>query len=84
MSSLSSSFNYFKFKPLSVPLVLGVSIKTFAARVLVKMKPFFESNRIWFGFYPDPEIKLELDIEPIISNKGVKLDIVNQVRTAKR
>lgn len=70
---------YIKVNPIHIPLVLGVSVKKFSAKVLVKMKPFFASNRIWVGFYNDPPIQLELSIDPIISNKSIQLDLVNQI-----
>ena len=66
-------------KPIAVPLIVRVSITHFSARMLLKLKPLWESNRIWFGFYKQPEVKLELKVEPIISNKLVKLELVNQV-----
>ncbi|KAJ3318190.1 hypothetical protein HDV06_000777 [Boothiomyces sp. JEL0866] len=66
-------------KPITVPIVVAVKINKFSARVLFKIKPFWESNRIWFGFYRQPELKLELEVEPIISNKLIKIQMVNQV-----
>lgn len=66
-------------KPITIPLVVAITIKKFSARVLLKLKPFWESNRLWFGFYRKPELKLELQVEPIISNKLIKSHIVNQV-----
>jgi hypothetical protein len=66
-------------KPITVPIVVAVKIKRFSARVLLKIKPFWETNRIWFGFYRQPELKLELECEPIISNKLIKIQMVNQV-----
>lgn len=66
-------------KPITVPVVVAVKMKRFSARVLIKIKPFWESNRIWFGFFRQPELKLELEVEPIISNKLIKLQMVNQV-----
>jgi hypothetical protein len=66
-------------KPIVVPLVVALTLKRFSARVLIKVKPFWESNRIWFGFYRKPELKLELEVEPIISNKFIKISMVNEV-----
>ena len=66
-------------KPIKVPIVLAVKIKRFSARILLKVKPFWESNRVWFGVYKEPELKLELDIEPIISNQLIKIQIVNEI-----
>ena len=66
-------------KPITVPIIVAVKINRFSARILFKIKPFWESNRIWFGFYRKPELKLELEVEPIISNKLIKLQMVNQV-----
>jgi hypothetical protein len=66
-------------KPINVPIVVALGIKSFSARILLKVKPFWETNRIWFGFYRDPEIKLELEVEPVISNHLIKIQMVNQV-----
>lgn len=66
-------------KPITVPIVVAVKISRFSARILFKIKPFWESNRVWFGFYRKPELILELEVEPIISNKLIKIQIVNQL-----
>jgi hypothetical protein len=66
-------------KPITVPIVVAVKINKFSARVLFKIKSFWETNRIWFGFYRQPELKLELEVEPIISSKLIKIQVVNQV-----
>lgn len=66
-------------RPINVPIVVRVSITAFSARVLLKVKPLWETNRIWFGFYRHPELKLELNLEPVISDKLVKIELVNQV-----
>ncbi|KAI8813217.1 hypothetical protein BJ742DRAFT_475444 [Cladochytrium replicatum] len=73
------SLDRYGVKPLQVPLVVAIRVKRFAARVLLKIKPYWETNRVWVGFYRDPGIQLELDVEPIISNKLIKLHLVNQV-----
>ncbi|KAI8800762.1 hypothetical protein BJ742DRAFT_780047 [Cladochytrium replicatum] len=73
------SLDRYGVKPLQVPLVVAIRVKRFAARVLLKVKPYWETNRVWVGFYRDPGIQLELDVEPIISNKLIKLHLVNQV-----
>jgi hypothetical protein len=66
-------------KPITVPIVVAVKISRFSARILFKIKPFWESNRVWFGFYRQPELILELEVEPIISNKLIKIQMVNQL-----
>ncbi|KAJ3111931.1 hypothetical protein HDU96_005136 [Phlyctochytrium bullatum] len=66
-------------KPLQIPLVVAIKVKRFSARVLIKIKPFWETSRVWVGFYRDPGLKLELDVEPIISNKLIRLQVVNQI-----
>jgi hypothetical protein len=66
-------------KPITVPVVVAIKIARFSARMVFKIKPFWESNRIWFGFYRQPEMRLELEVEPIISNKLIKIQMVNQV-----
>ena len=52
-------------KPLTVPIVVSIKMNRFSARVLLKIKPFWESNRLWFGFYHKPEMKLELQVIPV-------------------
>ncbi|KAJ1566156.1 hypothetical protein HK405_010861, partial [Cladochytrium tenue] len=67
-------------KPLTIPLVVAIKVKRFSARVLIKAKPLWESSRLWFGlFKEDPAPRLELDVEPIISNKLIKLQLVNDI-----
>ncbi|KAJ3101729.1 hypothetical protein HDU97_001079 [Phlyctochytrium planicorne] len=66
-------------KPLEIPLVVAIKVKRFSARVLIKIKPFWETSRVWVGFYQEPGLKLELDVEPIISNKLIRLQVVNQI-----
>jgi hypothetical protein len=66
-------------KPIQVPIVVALCLKRFSARALIKIKPFWESNRVWFGFYRKPELVLELEVEPIISDKLIKLSMVNEV-----
>ncbi|KAJ3316728.1 hypothetical protein HDU76_001586 [Blyttiomyces sp. JEL0837] len=67
-------------KPLEIPLVVAIKVIRFSARLLIKMKPFSETSRLWVGFYrQNPEMKIELEVEPIISNKLIKLSLVNQV-----
>jgi hypothetical protein len=66
-------------KPLEIPLVVAIKIKRFSARVLIKIKSFWETSRVWVGFYRDPEMKLEVEVEPIISNKLIKLQLVDQI-----
>lgn len=66
-------------KPITVPIIVRITITRFFARMLVKMKPFWESDRVWFGFYRHPEVVLELKVEPVISSKLVQSDLVNSV-----
>eukprot|EP00842_Homolaphlyctis_polyrhiza_P000483 jgi/Hompol1/1435/HPOL_005596-RA len=64
-------------KPLVLPITLAVKILHFSARLLLKIKPFHESNRLWFGFFRHPELKLKLQVEPIISSKLVRVQWIN-------
>ncbi|KAI8850467.1 putative integral membrane protein conserved region-domain-containing protein [Chytridium lagenaria] len=66
-------------KPLQIPLVVSIKVKRFSARVLIKIKPNVETSRVWVGFYREPGLKLELDVEPIIWNKLIRLQVVNQI-----
>ncbi|KAJ3165824.1 hypothetical protein HK101_012063 [Irineochytrium annulatum] len=66
-------------KPLEIPLVVAIKVKRFSARVLIKIKPSWETSRVWVGFHREPELKIELEVEPIISNKMIRLSLVNQI-----
>ncbi|KAI9333518.1 putative integral membrane protein conserved region-domain-containing protein, partial [Zopfochytrium polystomum] len=67
-------------KPITLPLVVAIKVKKFSARVLIKAKPLWESSRLWVGLHrDDPPLQIELEVEPIISNKMLKLHIVNQI-----
>ncbi|OLL22088.1 DNA polymerase zeta catalytic subunit [Neolecta irregularis DAH-3] len=62
-----------RFKPRQVNLVLAVVLKKLEGTILVKIKKP-PTNRLWFGFYEMP--KMELDIEPIVSSRQIKLVLV--------
>ncbi|KAJ3412541.1 hypothetical protein HDV05_000622 [Chytridiales sp. JEL 0842] len=67
------------FKPLPIPIVVSIKVTRFSARLLLKIKPFWETSRIWFGLYRDPEIDIGVEVEPIIWNKLIKLNVVDQI-----
>ncbi|KAJ3388095.1 hypothetical protein HDU92_001640 [Lobulomyces angularis] len=77
--SVPSLDNFIKVSPFEMPLVLGIAIRKFKAKVLLKIKPNFESNRIWFGLYGDPGMHLELEItlERNLLNKAIQLEVLN-------
>ncbi|KAJ3154095.1 hypothetical protein HDU86_005020 [Geranomyces michiganensis] len=73
------SINKLDLKPLQVPIVVGVQIIRFAARLLIKIKGTYETNRMWFGIQRDPAVKLEMKVEPLVGHKLISMGLVNQV-----
>ncbi|KAI8905343.1 putative integral membrane protein conserved region-domain-containing protein [Powellomyces hirtus] len=55
--------------PLQVPIVVGVQIVHFAARIVIKVKGMWETNRMWVGIQQDPPVKLEMKVEPLVGHK---------------
>ncbi|ORY36810.1 hypothetical protein BCR33DRAFT_742489 [Rhizoclosmatium globosum] len=43
----------------------------------LKIKPFHESSRVWVGLHPNLDIGIQVD--PVISNRLITLNMVNQV-----
>lgn len=76
--SVSSAFN-----PVEIPLELVVRIKRMEGRLLLRFKPFVESNRFWMGFYPTPKPTFECDVDPIVSDRLIKLSWLSQQIEAK-
>ncbi|KAI9244454.1 putative integral membrane protein conserved region-domain-containing protein [Sporodiniella umbellata] len=66
--------------PLRVPLVLSVTLRRLTGHILVKIKPP-PSNRYWLGFYRLPE--MDWEITPIVSDKQIKLNLIQQAIKAK-
>ncbi|KAJ1980617.1 hypothetical protein H4R35_001048 [Dimargaris xerosporica] len=64
-----------RLKSLRVPLVLAVVLKQLTGKLLLKIKPA-PTNRFWIGFYETPS--MDLQIEPIVSEKQVKFAMVLQ------
>ncbi|KAJ1974563.1 hypothetical protein H4R34_004673 [Dimargaris verticillata] len=64
-----------RLKSLRVPLVLAVVLKQLTGKLLLKIKPA-PTNRFWVGFYETPS--MDLQIEPIVSEKQVKFAMVLQ------
>ncbi|KAJ3171098.1 hypothetical protein HDU88_008132 [Geranomyces variabilis] len=73
------SINKLDLKPLQVPIVVGVQIIRFSARLLIKIKGTYETNRMWFGIQRDPAVKLEMKVEPLVGHKLISMGLVNQV-----
>ncbi|KAJ1568538.1 hypothetical protein HK096_006148 [Nowakowskiella sp. JEL0078] len=64
------------FGPLQIPLVVSICVNRISARILLK---FDKSNRMFFGIYQDPPMQLELSVQPIIADKRLKLQLINQL-----
>lgn len=64
-----------RMRPLRVPLVLSVKLKKLTGKMMLKIKPC-PTNRLWIGFYETPS--MELQIDPIVSDKQIKLAMVIQ------
>ncbi|KAJ3020694.1 hypothetical protein HKX48_000358 [Thoreauomyces humboldtii] len=73
------SINSLELKPLQVPIVVGVQINRFSARILIKVKGMWETNRFWVGIQREPEVKLEMKVEPVLGHKLISMGLVNQV-----
>ncbi|KAI8874784.1 hypothetical protein K501DRAFT_161219, partial [Backusella circina FSU 941] len=67
-------------KPISLPLVLSVSLKSIKGQFQLKIKPP-PTNRVWFGFYSMPE--MDWEIMPIVADKQVKLSMVTNAIQSK-
>ncbi|CAO3691976.1 unnamed protein product [Umbelopsis ramanniana] len=67
-------------KPIKVHVVLSVMLKKLTGKVLVKIKAP-PTNRIWIGFYEAPQ--MEWKIEPIVSDKPIKLTMVTNAIESK-
>ncbi|KAJ1547624.1 hypothetical protein HK096_001875 [Nowakowskiella sp. JEL0078] len=76
MVTISVPFMQSYFGPLQIPLAISVHINRISARILLK---FDKSNRMFFGIYQDPPIQLELSVHPIIADKILKLQLINQL-----
>jgi hypothetical protein len=74
--SLTGWENY--LKPISIPLTISIKINKFSARLRLLIKPFWESSRIWVGLHRD-SLNLSVEVEPIISNKMIRLGVVNAI-----
>ncbi|CAO0794538.1 unnamed protein product [Mucor circinelloides] len=67
-------------KPIRVPLVLSVMLKKLSGKFLVKVKPP-PTNRCWIGFYEMPD--MEWEIQPIVSDKQIRLSMVTNAIQSK-
>ncbi|KAI9353685.1 hypothetical protein BDR26DRAFT_11216 [Obelidium mucronatum] len=63
--------------PFTIPLTVTIKISHIRATIRLKIKPFHETSRVWVGIHPDFDIGIQVD--PVISNRLLKLDLVNQV-----
>ncbi|KAH8554207.1 putative integral membrane protein conserved region-domain-containing protein, partial [Umbelopsis sp. PMI_123] len=67
-------------KPIKVHVVLSVMLKKLTGKVLVKIKAP-PTNRLWIGFYEPPQ--MDWKIEPIVSDKPIKLSMVTNAIESK-
>lgn len=65
-----------RFKPYNIPIVLAIVLRSLEGNLLlhVKRPP---SNRLWFGFTTMP--KMEIDIEPVVSERKVQWGMVTRL-----
>jgi hypothetical protein len=59
--------------PVTVPIVVAVSVKKLAGRVMVKIKGP-PSDRLWFGFYRLPDY--DISVDPVVSNVAITWSFV--------
>ncbi|ORY42393.1 hypothetical protein BCR33DRAFT_309505 [Rhizoclosmatium globosum] len=71
------SVSTLNLQPFSIPLVLAIKINHIHATIRLKIKPFHESSRVWVGLHPNLDIGIQVD--PVISNRLITLNMVNQV-----
>ncbi|KAI7905216.1 uncharacterized protein BX663DRAFT_502134 [Cokeromyces recurvatus] len=62
-----------RMKPIRMNLVLAVSLKRLAGKMMFKLKAP-PTNRFWLGFFEMPE--MEWKITPIVADKTIKLGII--------
>jgi hypothetical protein len=67
-------------KPIKVHVVLAVMLKKLTGKILVKIKAP-PTNRLWIGFYEPPQ--MDWKIEPIVSDKAIKLSMVTNAIESK-
>ncbi|KAJ3032026.1 UNVERIFIED_CONTAM: hypothetical protein HDU68_008059 [Siphonaria sp. JEL0065] len=71
------SVNSLNLSPFTIPITVSIKISHVIATVRLKIKSFHETSRVWVGLHPD--FKIGIQVDPVISNRLVKLDLVNQV-----
>jgi hypothetical protein len=62
-----------RLKPLTLDLVLGITLKHIEGKILIKIKEP-PTNRFWYGFYECP--KMEWKVEPVVWEKRVGYSVV--------
>ncbi|CAG8642868.1 6707_t:CDS:2 [Acaulospora morrowiae] len=69
-----------RLKPIKFPLVLAVVLRGLQGKMLLRIKAP-PTNRIWLGFYEMP--KLDLLIEPIVSETQLKFSLITNAIESK-
>lgn len=59
--------------PVTVPIVVSVSVKELAGRVMLKIKGP-PSDRLWFGFYRLPDY--DISVDPVVSSVAITWSFV--------
>ncbi|KAI8083343.1 putative integral membrane protein conserved region-domain-containing protein [Gilbertella persicaria] len=62
-----------RLKPLTIDLVLGITLKEIQGKILIKIKEP-PTNRFWYAFYECP--KMEWKVEPVVWEKRVGYSVV--------
>lgn len=69
-----------RLKPITIDLVLGVTLKAMTGKLLVKIKEP-PTNRLWYGFYECP--KMEWKVEPLVYEKRIGYSVVTKAIESK-
>lgn len=62
-----------RLRPLTIDLVLGITLKEIQGKILFKIKEP-PTNRFWYGFYECP--KMEWKVEPVVWEKQIGYSVV--------
>ncbi|KAJ3391934.1 hypothetical protein HDU84_005082 [Entophlyctis sp. JEL0112] len=73
LSALNPIFN----SQFDVPFVVSIKVSNVTATLRLKIKGFQETSRVWVGLHDN--LKIGIQVEPMISNKLVQLQLVDQI-----
>ncbi|KAI9142472.1 putative integral membrane protein conserved region-domain-containing protein [Paraphysoderma sedebokerense] len=76
MSAIANRFTNTDNGNISIPILFSLQVFKLEGKIklLVRKPP---SNRVWIGFYEMP--KIEMRVEPVISDKQVKMSLVLEI-----